>query len=88
VQGAYGGAGVLADWDRAAELAQDRQLLLAGGLTPENVGAAIQRVHPWGVDVSSGVETNGVKDAAKIGAFLAAVRAADNQIASTHTSAR
>lgn len=88
VPGTYGGAGVLADWDRAAELAQQRLLLLAGGLTPENVGAAIQRVQPWGVDVSSGVETNGVKDATKIGAFIAAVHRAGNQIASIHTSAR
>ena len=57
VPGSYGGAGVLADWGRAAELARRRSIVLAGGLTPENVGAAIRQVRPWGVDVSSGVET-------------------------------
>jgi phosphoribosylanthranilate isomerase len=77
VPGAYGGAGVIADWERAAELARRRPIVLAGGLTPDNVAIAIDRVRPWGVDVSSGVETDGVKDTAKIRAFVAAVRAAD-----------
>lgn len=75
VPGSYGGAGVLADWGRAAELARRRSIVLAGGLTPENVDAAIRQVRPWGVDVSSGVETNGVKDTTKIRAFVAAARA-------------
>jgi phosphoribosylanthranilate isomerase len=83
VPGSYGGAGVLADWSRAAELARRRLIVLAGGLTPENVGAAIRQVHPWGLDVSSGVETNGVKDAAKIRAFVAAAR--DQQLVSEQT---
>jgi phosphoribosylanthranilate isomerase len=88
VPGSYGGAGVLADWDRAAALARRRSIMLAGGLTHENVGAAIQHVHPWGVDVSSGVETNGVKDVAKIRAFVAAARAGDQQLASEQIQAR
>jgi phosphoribosylanthranilate isomerase len=82
VQGSYGGAGVVADWERAAALLRQRPALLAGGLHPGNVGAAIRQVRPWGVDVSSGVETDGVKDVAKIQAFVAAVRAIDEQIAS------
>jgi phosphoribosylanthranilate isomerase len=77
VPGAYGGAGVVADWERAAELVRNRSIMLAGGLTPDNVGAAIDQVRPWSVDVSSGVEIDGVKDSARIRAFVAAVRAAD-----------
>jgi phosphoribosylanthranilate isomerase len=77
VPGTYGGAGVVADWDHAAELARRRAIILAGGLTPNNVASAIGQVQPWGVDVSSGVETDGIKDSAKIRAFVAAVRAAD-----------
>jgi phosphoribosylanthranilate isomerase len=80
VPGAYGGAGVTADWDRARLLARQRPIVLAGGLTPENVGAAIEQVRPWGVDVSSGVETDGAKDVAKIHAFVTAARAADRRL--------
>lgn len=76
VPGTYGGAGVVADWDRAAAPAHERDVVLAGGLTPDNVAEAIARVRPWAVDVSSGVETGGVKDSAKIRAFVAAARAA------------
>ncbi len=76
VPGAYGGTGVTADWARAAELARSVPLMLAGGLAPENVAAAIVAVRPMGVDVSSGVERDGVKDMAKIEAFLEAARAA------------
>jgi phosphoribosylanthranilate isomerase len=75
VKGMYGGSGVTADWSAAAELAKKYPLLLAGGLTPENVGAAIGQVKPWGVDVASGVEsTAGEKDASKMKAFVQAVR--------------
>lgn len=76
VPGSYGGTGVVADWARVAELAALVPVLLAGGLTPANVAAAIARVGPYGVDVSSGVETGGVKDPLKIEAFIGAARAA------------
>src|SRR5215208_460843 len=75
VKGSYGGTGVIADWDRAAELAKQYSLLLAGGLTPWNVAEAVERVQPWGVDVASGVESSpGEKDPAKMRAFVQAVR--------------
>ncbi len=75
VKGLYGGSGVTADWNGTAELAQKYPLLLAGGLTPENVAAAIGRVKPWGVDVASGVESEpGKKDASKMMAFVRAVQ--------------
>lgn len=72
-----GGTGVTVDWSRAAVLARRRRVILAGGLTPENVGDAIEAVNPYGVDVSSGVEeTPGVKDLAKVTRFLENARAA------------
>ncbi len=74
VAGAHGGAGVTFDWAIARELALRHKFLLAGGLTPENVADAVRQVQPWGVDVSSGVETGGVKDVGKIRAFVAQAR--------------
>ena len=73
----YGGSGVTADWDGAVELAKKYPLLLAGGLTSENVAEAVRRVQPWGVDVASGVElAPGEKDARKMVEFVRAVRSA------------
>ena len=65
-QGTMGGTGKTFDWIIAKRLANMHDIILAGGLTPDNVGRAIQEVHPVGVDVSSGVETAGVKDSSKI----------------------
>ncbi|HLF75959.1 MAG TPA: phosphoribosylanthranilate isomerase [Dehalococcoidia bacterium] len=69
-----GGTGQVFDWEVASGVAQGLPLWLAGGLTPDNVAQAITTVRPWCVDVSSGVETDGVKDVAKIQAFLRAVK--------------
>ncbi len=80
VKGSYGGTGVTTDWSAASELASKYPLLLAGGLNPENVAEAVRQVNPWGVDVASGVESEpGVKDAAKISAFVKAVREVEIQ---------
>jgi phosphoribosylanthranilate isomerase len=75
VKGMYGGSGVTADWSGAAQLAKKYPLLLAGGLTPENVAEAVGQVRPWGVDVASGVEsTPGKKDPSKMKMFVKAIR--------------
>jgi phosphoribosylanthranilate isomerase len=75
VKGVYGGSGVTADWTAAAELAKKYPLLLAGGLTPENVADAVRQVQPWGVDVASGVESApGEKDAGKMVQFVKEVK--------------
>jgi phosphoribosylanthranilate isomerase len=74
---AYGGVGERFDWSIVPRRLE-RPLILSGGLAPDNVAEAIRRLRPWGVDVSSGVESaKGIKDAAKIAAFIAEVRNAD-----------
>jgi phosphoribosylanthranilate isomerase len=73
----YGGVGERFDWSLVPTV-RERPVILSGGLNPGNVAEAIRRVRPWGVDVSSGVESaKGIKDAAKIAAFVAEVRNAN-----------
>jgi phosphoribosylanthranilate isomerase len=72
-----GGTGLTIDWSRAAAVARNRRIVMAGGLTPENVADAIKAVRPYGVDVSSGVEDSpGVKNVDKVERFLASARSA------------
>jgi phosphoribosylanthranilate isomerase len=70
VTGSWGGSGEAWEWSAAAGLARRFPLLLAGGLTAQNVRRAVDAVRPWGVDVASGVETNGETDPARVRAFV------------------
>ena len=84
VAGMHGGTGVTADWELAEKTKAYGPVLLAGGLNAQNVGEAIRRVRPWGVDVASGVETEpGVKDSKLIREFMEAVREAEAEIGDT-----
>lgn len=75
VAGQLGGTGARFNWDLATEAARRHTVLLAGGLTPENAAEAVRKVRPYGLDVSSGVESApGRKDAAKVRAFIAAAK--------------
>jgi phosphoribosylanthranilate isomerase len=77
VPGQFGGTGQRADWDLAAQAATAHRVILAGGLTPDNVAAAIRQVRPYGVDVSSGVESRpGQKEPEKVAQFIRMAREA------------
>jgi phosphoribosylanthranilate isomerase len=71
----HGGTGTTIDWVRAARIARQRRIILAGGLTPFNVRQAIEQVRPFAVDVASGVESSpGIKDHGLLRAFIAAAK--------------
>jgi len=77
VRNTYGGTGEAFDWQLAKEVAARFPVIIAGGLTPANVGQLVMKTKPWGVDVSTGIENNGQKDVSKIRAFIEAVRKAE-----------
>lgn len=74
VEGLAGGSGVRFDWKHAGAVVAERDVVIAGGLTPENVGDCVAQLRPFGVDVRSGIESGGAKDPRKMRAFVRAVR--------------
>jgi phosphoribosylanthranilate isomerase len=74
--GMAGGTGLTFNWDAVVPIAAERRVVIAGGLSPANVAECIRRAHPFGVDVRTGIETDGRKDEAKMRAFVRAVRGA------------
>ena len=79
--GAYGGTGRLANWDVARVIAERYPILLAGGLNVENVSRALDKVHPWGVDVASGVESfPGKKDPQRVRDFIRTVKRFNQEV--------
>ena len=79
VRDTFGGTGQTFNWQIAGEVSANYPVIIAGGLNPTNVERLVSDVKPWGVDVSSGVETKGVKDMTKIIKFIKAVRQADGR---------
>jgi len=79
VEGKYGGTGESFNWNLAQQVAKRFPVIIAGGLDPKNVARLIETVRPWGVDVSSGVETGGDKDIVKIRTFIKEVRKVDER---------
>jgi len=86
-EGQFGGTGQQTDWHRAQSAAKSHRIILAGGLTPENIAEAIRIVRPYAVDVASGVESKpGKKDPAKLRAFFAELSRANRSLADTENA--
>jgi phosphoribosylanthranilate isomerase len=82
VSGLYGGTGLVFNWELAKEVAVRFPIIIGGGLNSKNVVKLVKEVKPWGIDVSTGVETNSRKDTAKIKDFIVAVRNAETECGS------